>query len=125
MQGFKNFLMRGNVIELAVAVVIGGAFTAIVSAFVEGVVNPLIGLIATSGDIADVTWGPIEIGLVLAAIINFILVAAVVYFVIVLPFQKAKEAADRRKGVVPAADPETEADILNDIRELLKAQQTR
>lgn len=125
MKGFKAFIMQGNVIDLAVAVVIGGAFAAIVDAFVVGVVEPLIAQVGGFEDIAEVTAGPIKIGLVIAAVIRFVLIAAIVYFVLVLPIQKAREAADRRRGIVPAEDPETQEQILADIRELLKAQQGR
>ncbi|MGO1610437.1 MAG: large conductance mechanosensitive channel protein MscL [Agrococcus casei] len=123
MKGFKAFIMQGNVIDLAVAVVIGGAFAAIVDAFVTGVVEPLIAAAGGFDNIAEVTAGPILIGLVIAAVIRFILVAAIVYFVLVLPIQKMREASDRRKGIVPAEDPESQEQILADIRELLKAQQ--
>ena len=123
MKGFKAFIMQGNVIDLAVAVVIGGAFAAIVDAFVVGVVEPLIAQVGGFEDIAEVTAGPIKIGLVIAAVIRFVLIAAIVYFVLVLPIQKAREASDRRRGIVPAEDPETQEQILADIRELLKAQQ--
>ncbi|WP_293696153.1 large conductance mechanosensitive channel protein MscL [uncultured Agrococcus sp.] len=123
MKGFKAFIMQGNVIDLAVAVVIGGAFGAIVDAFVEGVIEPLIAMLGGFEDIEEVTAGPILIGQVIAAVIRFILVAAVVYFVLVLPIQKMRETADRRRGIVPEEDPETPEQILQDIRELLKAQQ--
>ena len=123
MKGFKAFIMQGNVIDLAVAVVIGGAFGAIVDAFVTGVIEPLIAMVGGFDDIEDVTAGPILIGLVIAAVIRFILVAAVVYFVLVLPIQKVREASDRRRGIEPEEDPETPEQILQDIRELLKAQQ--
>lgn len=124
MKGFKAFIMQGNVIDLAVAVVIGGAFAAIVDAFVVGIVEPLILEVGEFEDIAEVTAGPILIGVVIAAVIRFILVAAIVYFVLVLPIQRAREMHDRRRGIVPEEDPESQEQILADIRELLKANQT-
>ena len=124
MKGFKAFIMQGNVIDLAVAVVIGGAFAAIVDAFVVGIVEPLIVEVSGFEDIAEVTAGPILIGVVIAAVIRFILVAAIVYFVLVLPIQRAREMSDRRRGIVPEEDPESQEQILADIRELLKANQT-
>lgn len=124
MKGFKAFIMQGNVIDLAVAVVIGGAFAAIVDAFVVGIVEPLIARRGGFENIAEVTAGPILIGVVIAAVIRFILVAAIVYFVLVLPIQKAREMSDRRRGIVPEEDPESQEQILADIRELLKANQT-
>lgn len=124
MKGFKAFIMQGNVIDLAVAVVIGGAFAAIVDAFVVGIVEPLIARVRGFENIAEVTAGPILIGVVIAAVIRFILVAAIVYFVLVLPIQRAREMHDRRRGIVPEEDPESQEQILADIRELLKANQT-
>jgi len=130
-QGFKEFIMRGNVIDLAVAVVIGAAFTAVVSALVTGIFNPLIASIFDSKDLAKALvlplpgGGGLAFGLVLAAIINFLLIAAVVYFVFVMPINKMKEAQERRRngGVAPVADaaPASELDLLAEIRDLLAA----
>ena len=122
MEGFKKFLMQGNVIELAVAVVIGTAFTAVVTGFVDGIINPMIAQLFNAEDIASAEVGIFKIGLVIAALINFILVAAVVYFALVLPMAKLKEANDRRKGISPDEPAETDVDILHDIRDLLRAQ---
>ncbi|GEK79733.1 large conductance mechanosensitive channel protein MscL [Agrococcus baldri] len=124
MEGFKKFLMQGNVIELAVAVVIGTAFTAVVTGFVEGIINPMIAQLFQADDIANAQVGIFKIGLVIAALINFVLVAAVVYFALVLPMAKLKEHSDRRKGISPDEPVETDVDILHDIRDLLRAQQT-
>jgi large conductance mechanosensitive channel len=131
-QGFKEFIMRGNVIELAVAVVIGAAFTAVVSAIVTGIFNPLIAAIFDSESLAkamviDLPGGAdLSFGLVLAAVINFLLVAAVVYFVFVMPLNHVKEAQERRRaaGIPATADaaaPTTELDLLTEIRDLLAA----
>lgn len=128
-QGFKEFIMRGNVIDLAVAVVIGAAFTAVVNAIVTGLFNPLIAAIFNADSLAKamvvVLPGGAELsfGLVLAAIINFLLIAAVVYFVFVLPINRMKEAQERRrKAGLPTEDqaaPATELDLLSEIRDLL------
>ena len=132
-QGFKAFIMRGNVIELAVAVVIGAAFTAVVNAIVTGIFNPLIAAIFNSESLAKAMviglpgGGELSFGLVLAAVINFLLVAAVVYFVFVMPLNHLKEAQERRRAAnAPAAaegadTPTTELDLLTDIRDLLAA----
>ena len=126
MKGFKDFIMRGSVIELAVAVIIGGAFTAIVNALVESVFNPLIAAIFNADDIAGAVWqiGPVSIGIgaVIAAAINFLLIAAVVYFFIVLPVNRVKDRAyELKHGHKPVADEEapSEADLLTEIRDLL------
>ncbi|WP_201521666.1 large conductance mechanosensitive channel protein MscL [Gulosibacter hominis] len=127
-QGFKEFIMRGNVIELATAVIIGAAFTAIVDALVAGIFDPLIAAVFNADNIADAVLqvGPVKfgVGAVIAAIINFLIIAAVVYFLIVLPFNKLNERAYiMRHGHKP--EPEvaapTEAELLTEIRDLLAA----
>ncbi|QUW19828.1 large conductance mechanosensitive channel protein MscL [Agrococcus sp. Marseille-Q4369] len=123
MEGFKKFLLQGNVVELAVAVVIGTAFTAIVAAFTEAIITPLLAQAFNADAIADATIGPFKIGLLIAAIINFVIIAAIVYFVLILPMAKLKERMDRRKGITPDEPVETDVEILHDIRELLRAQQ--
>ena len=129
--GFKEFIMRGNVIELAVAVVIGAAFTGVVKAIVDGIFNPLIGAIFNAESLNDsmnVTLGAstISFGLVLAALIQFLLVAAVVYFAFVMPLNTLKEHQARRRqaGVPldPKKNPVTDLDLLTEIRDLLAAQ---
>ena len=126
MQGFKEFIMRGNVIELAVAVIIGAAFTAIVNAIVEGIFNPLIAAMFNADEIASATLqvGPVNfgIGAVIAAIINFLLIAAVVYFAIIMPMNKLQESLYIRKHGHAPSEEEAEAsevDILTEIRDLL------
>lgn len=124
MEGFKKFLMQGNVVQLAVAVVIGTAFAAIIAAFTEAIIDPLIAMAFDADDLADATVGPFKIGLLIAAIINFLIVAAVVYFALIWPMAKLQERNDRRKGILPEEPAETDVDILHDIRDLLRAQGT-
>ncbi|MET0932988.1 MAG: large conductance mechanosensitive channel protein MscL [Mycetocola sp.] len=126
LKGFKEFIMRGNVIDLAVAVVIGAAFTAVVNSIVENVFNPLIGAVFQAdslNDALDIPVGSAEIklGAVAGAILTFLIVAAVVYFVFVLPINKMKEHAEARRkaGVVEEDTPITEIDVLTEIRDLL------
>ena len=96
MGGFKKFLLRGNVVDLAVAVVIGAAFTAIITAFTKNIITPLIGLIfGANNDLTSLsktvhgqTFG---YGAVLNAILSFIIVALIVYFLIVLPVQRLND----------------------------------
>jgi len=99
-KGFKDFLMRGNVVDLAVAVVIGAAFGAVVTAFVGGIINPLIAAIFGQPDISRVgnfvlNEAQFSVGSVLQAIVNFLLVAAAVYFAVVVPMNHLQE---RRKA---------------------------
>ena len=123
LDGFKKFLLRGNVIELATAVVIGAAFTGLVTAFTEAIITPLLEMAFDADALADATLGPFKIGLLLAAIINFLIIAAVVYFALIFPMAKLKERMDRRRGVAPEAPAETDVEVLQDIRELLRARQ--
>lgn len=131
-QGFKDFIMRGNVIDLAVAVVIGGAFTAIVTAIVDSVITPLIALFykpSENGDIGPTFRGlhgdevTFPLGNLLTAIISFLAVALVVYLVFVVPMNKWKERQAAKAGVVEEeAKLPTEAELLVQIRDLLEKQ---
>jgi len=129
-KGFKDFLMRGNVLELAVAVVIGIAFTAVVTAFTENLINPIIAAIG-GGNVHGfgfqlVDGNPktvIDLGAVLSAATNFVIVAAVVYFAFVLPFQVIQ--ARRRRGEEAGPAEPTDVELLTQIRDLLAQQQRR
>ncbi|MCB0950530.1 MAG: large-conductance mechanosensitive channel protein MscL, partial [Mycobacterium sp.] len=120
LKGFKDFISRGNVIDLAVAVVIGAAFTGLVTAFTKNVIQPLIDRIGAGPDteygILRIALGGdqyVDLNAVLSAGINFLIVAAVIYFVIVVPFKKLKE----RDAKVESS--ETELTLLTEIRDLL------
>lgn len=124
LKGFKEFIMRGNVVDLAVAVVIGAAFGAVVKSMVDGLINPLIAAIFGKTDISKVlTFGinnsTFSIGLILQAALNFLFVAAAVYFVIVLPLNKLAER--RARGIEPEPDPlTTDQQLLTEIRDSLR-----
>ncbi|AAT88549.1 mechanosensitive ion channel protein MscL [Leifsonia xyli subsp. xyli] len=129
---FKEFILRGNVIDLAVAVVIGAAFTTIVTAIVTNLINPLIGAFfqANALDetmIVSLNGSDIRFGAVLGAIVTFLIIAIVVYFAFVFPLNKLKERQERlrSKGVVEPGAPVTELDVLTEIRDLLKKQQSQ
>ena len=108
MGGFKQFLLRGNVIDLAVAVVIGGAFGAVVTAFVKDLLTPLIAAVAGAPDFSSLVFtlngSRFPIGDFLNALLSFLLIAAALYFVVVAPMNAL--AARRRRGEAPA-DPTT------------------
>jgi len=87
MQEFKEFAMKGNVIDLAVAVVLGGAFGKVVDGFMNGIVNPIINSMG-SVDGKGMTVGIFDLGAVISAAINFLMVALVLFFVFVKPMQK-------------------------------------
>ena len=123
LKGFKEFIMRGNVVDLAVAVVIGAAFGSVVAALVDGLINPLIAAIFGSPDLTgvgvfEINNAVFSVGLVLDAIVKFLIVAAAIYFMIVLPMNKLAER--RKKGIEP--EPEAPAEdvlLLTEIRDLL------
>ena len=131
-KGFKEFILRGNVVDLAVAVVIGAAFTGIVSAIVNGLINPLIALFFQAdsingvvGYLPNLSGGQtaFPIGLIFAAVINFIAVAVVVYFVFVYPMNRLKERAAAKQGIAEEAEAlPSEAELLIQIRDLLEKQ---
>ena len=110
LKGFREFIMRGIVIDLAVAVVIGAAFGAVITAFVGQVLTPLIAAVVGKPDFSALVWNvngsEVKVGLFLNALISFLMIAAAVYFVMVAPMNAWK--AMRAKGVAPA-DPTTKS----------------
>jgi large conductance mechanosensitive channel len=114
MHGFKNFILRGNLVELAVAFIMAAAFASVVTATV-GLIMDLIGKIGGSPDFSNYSPGDVSVGVWLTAVISFLVIAAVVYFVIVLPYTKAKER------YFPSPVPGTPEDVvlLQEIRDLL------
>ncbi|MBF6297984.1 large conductance mechanosensitive channel protein MscL [Nocardia amamiensis] len=120
-KGFKEFLMRGNVIDLAVAVVMGTAFTAVVTSVTKGIINPLLAVFGSTNELGlGVQLIPskpatfIAVGPIITAAIDFAMVAAVLYFVLILPMKTIKN----RFGTTKAAEP-TEIELLIEIRDLL------
>ncbi len=123
LKGFKDFILRGNVIDLAVAVVIGAAFTGIINAMVQNIISPLIAALAGSPDISGVGHFTINnavfsIGAVLQAILDFVLIAAAVYFVIIIPVNRLLAMRKEGEEEAPAA-PSEEVLLLTQIRDLL------
>ncbi|GGU10450.1 MscL family protein [Nocardioides albus] len=115
MDGFKKFLLQGDLIKLAVAFIMGAAFASVVTATVD-VIMDLIGKVGGTPNFSDYEPGGVSIGAWLTAVIAFIIMAAVVYFMIVKPYTHAKER------YFPDPDPgETEVDILKQIRDSLSA----
>ncbi|MDO4910590.1 MAG: large conductance mechanosensitive channel protein MscL [Corynebacterium sp.] len=137
LKGFKDFILRGNVIDLAVAVVIGSAFTAIVTALTTNIINPLIARIGGSGPEMEglgIQLGAegqestfMDFGALITAAINFLIIAAIVYFLFVAPMNAYKKRAEAKKAALEAAEAKeaekepTEVELLKDIRNLLIA----
>ena len=138
LKGFKEFVMRGNVIDLAVAVVIGAAFTAVVNTLVEGLLNPALGALFNSDNLRE-AWtvtlpsvaggepATLMFGAVVAAVIQFLLVAAAVYFALVLPMNKMRERADARRaaGEPTEETPSAEVQLRTEIRDALRTPATQ
>ena len=123
-KGFRDFLMRGNVLDLAVAVVVGAAFTTVVNAFAKDFIGSLIGKVVQKPNLDAVQPGGINIGTTLTALINFLIVAAVVYFLIVVPVNRLQRLRRRKDEEEPAPVPEDIA-LLKEIRDLLAAREGR
>jgi large conductance mechanosensitive channel len=128
LKGFREFVMRGNVVDLAIAVVIGAAFGAVVTAFVADIITPLIAAIAGKPNFSDLTFtihkSKFKYGDFVNAIISFLMIAAAIYFAVVMPLNKLAErrAARLAKGE-PDPDPKPEdVQLLEQIRDLLAAQ---
>lgn len=130
-KGFEDFISRGNVVDMAVGVVMGGAVTAVVTSIVENFINPLVAMIFGKPDMSDLlkftfNGATISFGAILTALINFLIIAVAVYFFIVLPMSKlkdmtAKQEAAEEAAAEPSAE-EVQLATLQEIRDLLKAQ---
>ena len=128
LKGFRDFILRGNVVDLAVAVVIGAAFATIVTAFTDSIIKPLINAITPASSpglgvtlIAGKDSTYVDFAAVITAAINFVIVAAVIYFAIVLPVNVIQER--RRRGEETGPAEPTEVELLAEIRDLLSTQQ--
>ncbi len=126
-KGFKDFVLRGNVVDLAVAVVIGAAFATVVKSFTDGIIQPLLAAVGggNAGDglgfrlDGDNPKTLIDLGLIISSVINFVIIAAVIYFVIVVPMNLLLERRRRGEEPEPAAPPE-DILLLQEIRDLLR-----
>ena len=126
-KGFRDFILRGNVIELATAVIIGGAFTAIVTAVSDKIINPLIAAVGSPevGGLGfrirpEVPETFVDFGAVITAAINFLIIAAVVYFIIIMPMNRLNEW--RNRNAEEEDVPATSEELLTEIRDLLVVQ---
>ncbi|UQN07991.1 large conductance mechanosensitive channel protein MscL [Deinococcus sp. QL22] len=124
LKGFQDFILRGNVVDLAVGVVIGAAFSGIITAFSAAFLNPLIKLATGGGTrvggafvVNNVTF---DYGTFITAIINFILIAAVIYFLVVTPMNHLTTRF-KRQDKPPVAEPSNEEKLLAEIRDALRA----
>jgi large conductance mechanosensitive channel len=119
--GFKKFLIRGNVVDLAIGIVIGAAFTNIVQALVKDIITPIIGLFGGTPDLSglrvSIGGASLLVGDLINAIISFLLIAAVVYFLVVLPVNKLMDRYRPEPKPAPTKDcPECLSSIPQDAR---------
>ncbi len=125
-EGFRTFIMRGNVVDLAVGVVIGTAFGAVVDSLVKDVLMAVIATLIGKPDFSNMlVFGAVRLGSFLTAVINFLLIAAAIYFFVVVPINKLNGLI--RKPEPPPAPPEASAEekLLTEIRDLLQQNITR
>jgi large conductance mechanosensitive channel len=123
-KGFREFIMRGNVVDLAVGIVIGTAFGKVVDALVGGLINPVVAAIFGKPDLNSVgnftiNHAQFSIGLILTALINFVLVAAAIYFFVVVPINRLRSRFEKPIEEVLAGP--SEVDLLTEIRDQLRA----
>jgi large conductance mechanosensitive channel len=113
LKGFRDFIARGNIVDLASAVIIGVAFGAIVDSLVKDIITPLIGMLGGQPDFSNLKIGSIAIGNFINAVISFLIKAAALYFLIVVPFNRFG------KKLVVAPPPSPSEQYLKEIRDLL------
>jgi large conductance mechanosensitive channel len=124
LSGFREFILRGNIVELAVGVVIGVAFNDLVTTFTKGLIQPLIGLVSGGKELSGTivfhhqhfTWAA-----VVNAIVNFLIVAAVLYFVVIMPMNKLANMRKRGQIIADAPPPPEDIVLLTQIRDALLA----
>ena len=123
LKGFKEFISRGNVIELAVGVIIGAAFKNIVDALVDGIINPLIAAVIGKPDFSDafiltLNGTDVKFGVLITAVINFLLMAFAIYFCIVMPMNALNNRRKKAEDEAPE-EPSDEVKLLTEIRDAL------
>lgn len=116
----KDFLMRGNVVDLAVAVIIGTAFNQVVSSLVADVITPLIGALGGVPDFSGIRLGSIALGRFLNALLNFLIVGTTVYFLVVVPMREAQKRLRKPPQETPPPEPPEEIRLLREILEELR-----
>jgi len=117
LKGFRDFILRGNVVDLAVGVIIGVAFSGIVDSLVKDVITPLIGLMGGQPDFSNFKAGPVGLGSFFNAVLAFLIKAAALYFLVALPLSRFAA----RLGPAAAVPPQEQ--LLREIRDLLRQQQ--
>ncbi|MFI9486991.1 large conductance mechanosensitive channel protein MscL [Promicromonospora sp. NPDC052451] len=131
LQGFKEFITRGNVLDLAVAVVIGAAFSGVISGLVDGFIMPLIGWLIGAPDFTEIAFylpnwqgetTKFQIGLFIQGVIMFLLISAAIYFFVILPIKKLQSLRKQAEEDVVEEALAEEVVLLTEIRDLLRTQ---
>ncbi|MEP7353501.1 MAG: large conductance mechanosensitive channel protein MscL [Acidobacteriota bacterium] len=120
MAGFKDFIMRGNVVDLAVGVIIGVAFGGIVDSMTKDIINPIIGSMVGTTDFSAYKIGILGVGAFISSVINFVIKAGVVYFVIVKPVQAMMARINPPPAPGAPPPPSAEVALLTEIRDTLQ-----
>ncbi len=116
---FKKFILKGNVVDLAVGVMIGAAFATVVKAFTDGIVTPLLGAIGGNPKVSLHIWA-FDVGLLINAILQFVINAAIIFFLIVKPMNILLARMRKKEAEAPPPPPPAEVQLLTEIRDLLK-----
>jgi large conductance mechanosensitive channel len=120
-EGFKKFIMRGNVIDLAVGIIIGGAFTAIVNSLVKDVITPILGILGGGQpDFSAIKPAGVGIGNFLNSVISFLMIAVALYFFIIVPFNAFMARLAKESPAPAQASPTPTESLLAEIRDLMK-----
>lgn len=123
LSGFKDFITRGNVIDLAVGMIVGAAFTTVVNALVESILMPAIAMIFQAPNFDSwLQFGDVKVGVFLTAVVNFLLVAAALYFTIVMPINKMNERRAAKLNTEEMEEEDPQVVLLKEIRDSLVAQ---
>src|ERR1700735_1878450 len=116
---FKKFILKGNVVDLAVGVMIGAAFAGIVKAFTDGIVPPLLGALGGKPEVSLHIWH-FDVGMVINAVLNFLIMAAIIFFLIVKPVNLLLDRIRKKEEAAPPAAPTPEVVLLTEIRDALQ-----
>ncbi len=130
---FKQFILKGNVIDLSTGVIIGAAFSSIVTAFTKGIIEPILKVIGGNPNVSlglrigefvnekgEKTANMLDIGMVINATIGFLITSAVIFFVIIKPMNKLMAMTKKKEEAAPPAAPAADIVLLTEIRDLLK-----
>lgn len=120
LKGFRDFILRGNVVELAVAFIVGGAFGQLVQSLVKDIFTPLIGALGGLPDLSAWKVGPLALGSFVNSVVNFLVVAAALYFLVVAPLEAHGRRAAKAESAPPSEPPE-EVKLLREILETLRS----